>query len=396
MKLTKLSLAVMVALGAFSVSASAIPLEDAIKDVDVSGYLRYRYTHDDDESEKNESKGEHGFKGVVNFKAALDDNFFTVVGLQYDSRDPSGEKGANNWNSDGKASSTGEDQDDFKLRQALLGYTIGNTTIMAGRQEVGAFFTDDMIGDGIKILNQDIEGLTLAAIAFDNLDNDSDIGSLELKTNEHNLYGVAAIGSYDPVAFQLWYASLIDVADLFAAELALNFDLDPVTLGIKAQYAFSSVDGDLEDLTNGAADDGQFYAGELSAEVAGFDASAGYIYYEADSKDKVGVISYEDQGSFISPGEELLDYTLIEGENEYWFVTAGYTFFDKLRIGGEYIDGENKTNAGTQDQSEWVARVDYAYSKNLKFKTWYSQVNYDGRDEDYDDNRFRFEAKYSF
>ncbi|ASM39083.1 MAG: major outer membrane protein [Campylobacter sputorum] len=423
MKLTKLSLAVMVALGTFSVTASAIPLEDAIKDVDVSGYLRYRYTYDDDESKDNESKGEHGFKGVVNFKAALDDNFFTVVGLQYDSRDPSGEKGANSWNFDGKASSTEEDYDDFKLRQALLGYTIGNTTIMAGRQEVGAFFTDDMVGDGIKVLNQDIEGLTLAAMAFDNLDNDSDIATLNLgkalygpkgllrgkpgidagamlsryrETNEHNLYGVAAIGSYDPLSFQLWYASLIDVTDLFAAELAFNFDLDPVMLGVKAQYAFSSVDGDFEELTSNLADDAQFYAAELTAEVAGFDLSAGYINFEADSKDKVSVISYEDQGAFISPGEELLDYTLFEGENWFWFAGAGYTFFDKLRIGGEYIDGENKTNAGTQDQSEWVARIDYAHSKNLKFKTWYSQVNYDGAGEDYDDNRFRFEAKYSF
>lgn len=393
MKLTKLSLAVMIALGAFSVSASAIPLEDAIKDVDVSGYLRYRYTHDDEEHSEDQSTGTHEYKAIVNFKAALDDNFFAVVGLQYLSKDGSGDQhDQNNWN----AQSRDNGNNEFRVRQALLGYTIGNTTIMAGRQEVGAFFTDDMIGDGIKILNQDIEGLTLAAIAFDNLDNDGDIGTLDYKTNEHNLYGVAAIGSYDPVAFQLWYASLIDVADLFAAELALNFDLDPVTLGIKAQYAFSSVDGDLENLTNGAADDGQFYAGELSAEVAGFDASAGYIYYEADAKDKVGVISYEDQGSFISPGEELLDYTLISGENQFWFVTAGYTFFDKLRIGGEYIDGENKTNAGDQDQSEWVARVDYAHSKNLKFKTWYSQVKIDGRNEDYDDNRFRFEAKYSF
>lgn len=415
MKLTKLSLAVMIALGAFSVSASAIPLEDAIKDVDVSGYLRYRYTNENNEQENggSDSTATHEYKAIANFKAALDDNFFAVVGLQYLSKDGSGDKDQNNWN----AQSRDNGNNEFRVRQALLGYAIGNTTIMAGRQEVGAFFTADMVGDGIKVLNQDIEGLTLAAIAFDNLDNDGDIGTIDgngliynpnkksygeapnLRTNENNLYGVAVIGSYDPVAFQLWYASLVDVADLFAAELALNFDLDPVTLGIKAQYAFSSVDGELEKITDNLADDAQFYAGELSLEVAGFDASAGYINFEADGKDKVGVISYEDQGSFISPGEELLDYTLFTGENEYWFIGAGYTFFDKLRIGGEYIDGENKAFSDKIDRTEWVARADYKYSKNLNFKTWYSRVNEDVKGVDGDDldqNKFRFEAKYSF
>lgn len=392
MKLTKLSLAVMVALGAFSVSASAIPLEDAIKDVDVSGYVRYRYTNDNAEEMQKDKKvskssANHQFKSVANFKAALDDNFFTVVGLHYISKDGSGNADKNNWR-----------KNTFQVRQALLGYSIGNTTIMAGRQEVGAFFTDDMIGDGIKILNQDIQGLTLAAIAFDNLDDDGEIGTLDLKTNEHNLYGVAAIGSYDPISFQLWYATLIDVADLFAAEVALNFDLDPVSLGLKAQYVFSSVDGDLQKLAP-AADDAKFYGAELSAEVGGFDANAGYVQFDADSTKKVGVVSYEDQGDFISPGEELLDYTLISGKNKYWFVGAGYTFFDKLRLGVNYTDGENKVVEGKTDRSELLLGADYKYTKKLKFKTWYSMVNEKEKWEggnDLDSDRFRFEAKYSF
>lgn len=393
MKLTKLSLAVMVALGAFSMSASAIPLEDAIKDVDVSGYLRYRYTNDNNEEKVgSQSESKHNFKAVANFKAALDDNFFAVVGLEYSSTDGSGSHSQNNWK---------KDSDTFKVKQAILGYTIDNTTIMAGRQEVGAFFTDDLIGDGIKVLNKDIEGLTLAAIAFDNLDKDGDIATLNFETNKHNLYGIAAIGAYDPVAFQLWSAYLEDVATLFAAEVALNFDLDPVALGVNGQYAFSSIDNDFKRLTSDVADDGKFYAVEVTAEAYNFDASAGYLSYNTD-KDKKSVISYEDQGKFISPGEELIgDYSLFSGKNSYWFAGAGYTFFDKLRIGGEYIDGKNKTANAKIYGSEWVARADYKYSKKLKFKTWYSRVNEDVKgsrdpENNLDQNRFRFEAKYSF
>ena len=43
MKLAKISLAALVALGAFS-TLNATPLEEAIKDVDFSGFARYQYT----------------------------------------------------------------------------------------------------------------------------------------------------------------------------------------------------------------------------------------------------------------------------------------------------------------------------------------------------------------
>ena len=46
MKFLKLSLAASVALGALSTASFAQPLEEAIKGIDVSGYLRYRYNDD--------------------------------------------------------------------------------------------------------------------------------------------------------------------------------------------------------------------------------------------------------------------------------------------------------------------------------------------------------------
>ncbi len=52
MKFFKLSLAASVALGAFSTASFAQPLEEAIKGVDVKGYLRYRYTDDRYDNEK--------------------------------------------------------------------------------------------------------------------------------------------------------------------------------------------------------------------------------------------------------------------------------------------------------------------------------------------------------
>lgn len=445
MKLVKLSLIAAMATGIMATTASAVPLEEAIKDVDVSGYTRLRYTHDTQKAKDSEKdrQGKWNFKGELNLKTKIDDNFFAVVGIRYDDTDAG--RGYLNDNNERVGTNSKAKNDDFDLHRAYFGYTVGNTVVQVGRQDVGAFFTDDMYGDGIKVLNSDIEGLTLAALWMDSLEDDSDITTIDNKTikklikdstgkytTDHNLYGVAAIGSYDPVSFQVWYAMLEDVTDLFAVELATSFDVnDDVNLNAKLQYSFSDFDGGFKnDVAIGTAnlaksagltlpatvtaidsvDDADFYGIELGTEFFGVDFSAGYVDFSTD-KNKLSLVSFEDQGSFISPGEELLDYRLFAGKNKYWFVTAGYTIPDTgVRIGVDYLNGKNKYNGAlnlvhdiskeSSDMSEVVARIEYAHSDKLKFKTWYSHVKRDvdylGGDLDYKNDRVRFEAKYSF
>lgn len=254
-----------------------------------------------------------------------------------------------------------------------------------------------MYGDGVFVLNSDIQGLTLGALFMDALERDGDISTLGIKdangkdVADHNLYGVGAIGSYDPVSFQIWYAALEDVVGLFAVELGANFDVnDDVTVGLKGQYGFANFDSAF--LPN-AVDDSDFFGFEASANIYFFDMSAGYVNYSADDDKSLSLSSFEDSGSFIKAGEELVDYALYSGKNDYWFVTAGVTIPDTgLRIGADYVDGSFGED-GNYDASEVVARIDYKYNEKLNFKTWYSYIDQDSGD---DDNRFRFEAKYSF
>lgn len=440
MKLVKLSLIAAMATGIMATTASATPLDEVIKDVDTSGMLRVRYTHD---SKKDANKNKDGnsnwnFKGVLNLKTKIDDNFFAVAGIRYNDTDRSETESGNDTRGDR-----------FDLNKAYLGYMVGNTVVQVGRQDVGAFFTDDMYGDGIKILNSDIEGLTLAALWMDALENDGDIATLarvkdiydakdlfknpnpalspveqaailnanaiKLATGksvtDHNLYGVAAIGSYDPVSFQIWYAMLEDVTDLFAAELAFSFDVSSdVTINAKLQYGFSDFDSkfknDVKNATMALAKkgnpanpvpaleigDANFYGAELGTELYDIDLTAGYVNFSTDS-DKFSLVSFEDSGSYIKPGEELFDYTLFAGKNDYWFVTAGYTIPDtKFRIGADYLDGKNKFAGEKTKMKEVVGRLEYAHSDKLKFKTWYSIV----KEGDEKNDRVRFEAKYSF
>ncbi|EEF14454.1 hypothetical protein CAMRE0001_1187 [Campylobacter rectus RM3267] len=397
MKIAKISLAALVALGAFSTVASATPLEEAIKNVDLSGYARYRYnniTVKKNNGEKDNTTAHHQFKSEFSFKAALDDNFYGVLSLRYNAKDSSAH------NADGNKDNTNTTST-FNVKEFYLGYKVGNTTITAGKQTVGSFFTDDVVGTGLRVTNQDITGLTLAAIAFDALENGSetDNGLPDAVRNAafaENLYGVAAIGSYDPVSFQLWYASLIDIVNLIAADVNLSFNIsDDVNLGAQIQYGHADIDNKV----GPDFKDTDFYATELSAEVFGADLAAGYIGYKVHDK-AAGLITLEDQGSFIEVGEikSALDYTALEGRGSFWFLKAGYTFAEKFKIDGDYSNGKVKDAKGDKEKyQEYVARLTYDYSAKLKFSSFYAYEINKHQDNSKDKTKqLRFQAKYTF
>jgi len=409
MKLTKISLAALVALGAFSSVASATPLEEAIKNVDLSGFARYRYTntHNKDTEQSDvakKSKANHQFRMVTNFKAAIDDNFFGVIGLRYNSVDGSGDN-AKTDNTDGTDKT--DTTKTFAVHQFYLGYKAGNTTITAGKQAIGSYFTDDAVGTGVRVVNKDIEGLTLTALAFDAISSEWADGDLYKKATGSldsydvgNLYAAGIAGSYDPVNFQLWYASLTNLADLLAADVSANFAItNDVSLGARLNYVNSTVDASAKSKLG--YNDGNFYAGELSTSLFGFDLAGGYIGWK--SKDKgISAFSFEDQGSLIDAGEDIFDWTYAEGKGNFFYVTGAYTF-DKFTAGLDYVKGTQKTSAGAGNPDakdkveEFVPRFAYQYSKKLKFSSFYSfQTHKLDNDEKKKEDKFRFEAKYSF
>ena len=429
MKLTKISLAALVALGAFSSVASATPLEEAIKNVDLSGMARYRYTNNKRTGEYSKvkadsgSKAGHNFKMVTNFKAAIDDNFFGVIGLRYNATDNSGDNTQADQGSAGKGTDKTDTTTGFGVHQFYLGYKIGGTTITAGKQEIGSYFTGDAIGTGVKVVNQDIEGLTLTALAFDALEGNKIESNGDLydaigkdkdkginKYDVGNLYAAGIAGSYSPIDFQLWYASLTNLADLLAADVTANFAInDDISLGGRINYVNSTVDVSAKSHlsksiaeSNGVANynDGNFYAGELTASLFGLDARLGYMGWKVQDKG-VTSFSFEDQGSLIDVGELTLDHTWADGKANLIYATAGYTF-DKFTVGADYIKGHIKHAAavgknGKEKVEEITPRFAYQYSKKLEFSSYYAfKTSKFADQEKKKEDQFRFEAKYSF
>ena len=409
MKLTKVSLAALVALGAFSSVASATPLEEAIKNVDLSGFARYRYTNDfiknsnQNNTVKNSGAG-HAFRMQTAFKAAIDDNFFGVLNLRYDLTDDSGDKNAAGTD---KTYTTGT----FGVYEMYLGYKAGNTTITAGKQLLGTFFDDkDVAGTGLKVINTDVPGLTLAAAAFDAVQSDgTELDGPFLKTLTKsisdapgNIYYLGAAGSYDPVSFKAAIANVQEVATLYGADAGVSFNVtDDVNLNLKGQFVHN--DSDHKDVA-----DANFWAVQAGTKLFGAKLNAGYLDFDAKNKDnnKISFATLDANGELINPAKILNGvmsggkqyYNNIKGNNDYWFVTTGYDI-DKFGFGAGYTQGKGYSWALGKERakrSEWSLDASYKYSKKLTFLSWYAAAKDKKDGESYKQDRIRFEAKYSF
>ncbi|EAI9408963.1 major outer membrane protein [Campylobacter coli] len=416
MKLVKLSLVAALAAGAFSV-ANATPLEEAIKDIDVSGVLRYRYETSNEWSDingvaQNEGSGisgkqDHKYRAQLNFSGAIADNFKAFVQLDYNAKD--GGYGANN--SSTTRSYTADNSSTLNVRQLYLTYTDENvaTSVILGKQQLNTIWTDNaidgLVGTGVKVVNNSIDGLTLAAFAVDSYNSDEQGGDLGTVLNfNENLYGAAAIGSYEvfngQLNPQLWLAYMTDNAFFYAVDAAYNTTIfDGVNWTLEGAYLGNSLDNERKDLGNG---NGNFFALNGSIEVNGWDATLGGLYY--GKKDKATVTVIEDQGNLGSllAGEEIF-YTKGSklngdtGRNIFGFVKAGYTFNETVRLGADFVYGGTKTEAGNGgDKLEAVARVDYKYSPKLNFSAFYSYVNVDKGTDSTHHDAVRLQALYKF
>ncbi|EAH7130768.1 major outer membrane protein [Campylobacter coli] len=416
MKLVKLSLVAALAAGAFSV-ANATPLEEAIKDIDVSGVLRYRYETSNEWSDingvaQNEGSGisgkqDHKYRAQLNFSGAIADNFKAFVQLDYNAQD--GGYGTNNGST--TRSYVADNSSTLNVRQLYLTYTDENvaTSVILGKQQLNTIWTDNaidgLVGTGIKVVNNSIDGLTLAAFAVDSYNSDEQDGELGKVLNfSENLYGAAAIGSYEvfngQLNPQLWLAYMTDNAFFYALDAAYNTTIfDGVNWTLEGAYLGNSLDNERKDLGNG---NGNFFALNGSIEVNGWDATLGGLYY--GKKDKATVTVIEDQGNlgsllageeiFYTKGSKLYGDT---GRNIFGYVKAGYTFNETVRVGADFVYGGTKTeNHSGGDKLEAVARVDYKYSPKLNFSAFYSYVNVDKDTDSTHHDAVRLQALYKF
>ncbi|ELP8579603.1 major outer membrane protein [Campylobacter upsaliensis] len=429
MKLVKLSLVAALAAGAFSV-ANATPLEEAIKDIDVSGVLRYRYRAGNIDGVDNKGlvdqngnpqdglitdKQMHQYRAQINFNAAIADNFKAFVQLDYSAKD-------GGYGVDTTTNPINEDKGALHVRQLYLTYTNEDfaTSVIAGKQQLNTIWTDNgidgLVGTGIKVLNNSFDGLTLAAFAVDSFaatEQKGDLtgtGNIPTFDEVGNLYGGAAIASYEVFGgqfdSQLWGAYWDSVGAWYALDLAYGTTIfNDINWKLNGAYL-----GNYFDKTT--IENGNFFGLRGTMEWNGFDASLGGLYY--GDKEQLTVTVIEDQGNIghLLAGQEIF-YTEGShlngdvGENTFGYLTAGYTFNEVLRLGADFVYGGTKTGNGNTattkalphggEKMEVVARVDYKYSPKLSFQAWYSYLNVDqDRSGEGKKDTVRLQALYKF
>lgn len=412
---------------------SAKSLEETIKDIDVSGVIRYRYdTGRYDNPSKigyRDGRGlvsssqNHRFLANFNFKAQIEDNIKSYLQLRYG---PTKEGGYG-------ASSSTDTSKPLKVRQIYVQYALNdyNSEIIAGKQQMNSIWTenyyDGLVAMGLKVVNNSLDNISLQAFAYDSYNDDEQGGRMgdmaEYKSNyadanqaytqapfyKENFYGVAALGDHKLLAgnlnSQLWLGYLNQNAFFYALDLGYTTSINDINLSFQGTYLGNSVESDFKDNLNG--DNGNFFGAKASLNVSFFDANIGGMFY--GDKDKYTIVVLEDTGNLTTIGGQEIFYTdgshLNGDRGENAFVYGGLGFsVDKLRVGADFAYGSTKTAiAGLGGEKlELVGRISYKYSPKLNFITWYSHINIDTNDpsslESIDSKKdtVRFQALYKF
>ena len=441
MKLVKFSLVAALAVGSMSV-LDAKPLEEAIKDVDISGHMRYR--HDSVSVKKGDTridpsasgktiggKQHHKFRSAVKAGVAMGDGFKAIGELYY-----------NNDTNGGYLGEGTQTKNPIVLKQAYLQYDNTNVGLsaMLGRQELGTIWTADLTGMAAKVFLTPADGLTVGVFAVDSFEafgdgttftaNDGDVAdfrvympstdgvpnqqaiNLNTRLFQNNMYGAAVLGDFGPAKVQVWGNYWDKTATLYAVQANLGLAMcGGNELGFKVAYLGNAINSDLQSDANkvfgptGATKTDALANGNLvdvraTAKFAGLDAKIGGIYF--GKKEKFTINTLEDpSGSDLYIGRQMFYnkgswLALSAGQNIFGYVGVGYTLPADIRIGVQGVFGQT-TAAGALDKTadsaangagtkyELAADIGYKVNKNLNFTLWYSHIESSAKVEKADD-----------
>lgn len=425
MKLTKMSLAAVVALSALSTSGFAVDLSEAIKGVDISGSMRYRFRAETTEnsgfnSSNDVSQAYHMWRAIATIKTPVTDGFQGVISTRYDSRTETGSTsvpalGMVDNSSNGYSKVSKGDSSLTDVREVYGVYTPSGTktSIMIGKMGLGTPVTDkdDDRGTGILVLNSDIKYVTLAAGAFDtwHIDYLADAAGTIVGTDgvRKSLLAAAALVKYEDLTANFWYFNIDKiVSNLFLTELGYKIAM----VDLYANYADNELkQGD--DAVLGAMRKGNYvYTLEAAATFKPVKLTVGY-----QGSGKAHMVSLDDDvATFKRAGERWMNFsagglTPKGTKNElsaiYGKVFANVT--ETIGVGLDYAYAEftkgPENNTYKVKKSEFVPRATYKATKNLDLSAYYSYMvtkddskksaaNYD----DQEDTRLQLQALYKF
>lgn len=418
-KIAKLSLVAAVAVAGLT-TANAQPLEEAIKNVDVSGSVVYRY-NDYSNDETDNSDVQNNYKVALNLSSKVNED------VKFNSRFVVGGPDAGFATLD---SGKNSDQNvDVTLSHAYFGYTgIANTTVNVGKQGLTTPWTvaidsdnNEQTGTGALALST-VGPVTLAAAYFNqtNLDKSSDAKisttnaagsavdvSLAHKSSNpttnvlegnQDIVTVGAIAALDFVTLDAWYLDLNDTFDSYTIGAKADFKFDGGKIGVDARYTSLSLDDQLMAIT-GLPEDNALAKIALTGNVGIVNAKVAYGWTDKDG----GLTAADNDAVTTMNGWN----TTVNGkaDADYWQTTLGVNILPELNLSANYNNLQYTgiaTNGTDIEEEELYAQLTYKMSKNLNTyirygtytKEYQSGVN-NGNDIN-DDTRGRLQVEYTF
>jgi hypothetical protein len=374
-------------MGSMSV-ASATPLTEAIKGVNLSGMLRIRFYNED--PEKGLKTDRWRTNGIFVFKIPVDEHIKFVYRASVQTY-------AKGLRDNGGLAKTGvlklNNVDTGTMNNLLfMSYTNGPLNAIIGKIPVKTPITSsDPVtpghGAGVIATYKVGNGLTLAAGYVDALKHANPLNYYGyagwLLTT--SIYTAAAIYNSDVVDGQLWFFRLPNVVDGEYVISAKVKALKDMGLTFEANYAHSN----MADETG--LDDKTYYDITAKYNNAGIHALLGY----ANASDDNGFVttSFDSPLGYVLPVHQR--YNIANDiDTDAWYAMLGYDVNSALNVSLRYASFNDKSNADN-DADEWVAQADYKYNKKLSFQAYYSVLDYDQGNAN-DNNEFQFQALYKF
>ncbi len=391
----KLSLAALVAMGSMSF-ASATPLTEAIKNVNLNGYMRIRFYNENNSDNKavdNYNRWRTNAKLVFSMPVAENMSLVWRISDQTDVRDRA--------TSNVKAAVDPTLNDNlFFLKYSANGLNaiVGKIPVMTPITSADSFTTAH--GAGAIATYTVGGGLTFAAGYVDAVKNAQakaiEGGSYVGQVISNDIYTAAAI--YSNKAFgnaQLWYfhaTSLIDYE--YVARLNVNL-LKDYGVALHVDGAVSNLDDDVAAALQGnnSDDSHTYYNVSASYKANGLSAKLGW----AQTNDKVGVVTTSMDAPIDAVGTTAQRYSIANlTDAAMAYAKIGYNVNTKTNV---YVAGANIHDLAKENSAEYQVGAKYKFNKKFGVHAYYSVLDYSDDAEKTglsDNNEFRFEAKYKF
>ncbi|MDX4071563.1 major outer membrane protein [Aliarcobacter skirrowii] len=401
-KFTKLSLVAAVAVAGLT-SANAKPLEEAIKDVDVSGTVTYRYDNFGDDNGTGEKTNANKYKINFNLSSKVNDY------VKFNTRLNVVDGGANDFVGLDKAKGNSDTQANVGLAHAYFGISvIPNTTVNVGKQGLATPWTVATDNDGGEQTGTGIFSVTavdkfVLGLAYFNQTNidtaKTDAMTLPLSGSE-DIYAATLQANYGIVNAEAWYLNAVDQFDTYTlavhgkAELAEN-----ANIGYELRYVSLKFDDKFTTKHGLTEDKNSLLRAAVNGKVGIVNARVAYSVTD----DKGGITALDTDAQNASLGWRL--NTLGKADAKFLQTTVGADILDNLNLSLNYNkleydvaksalgkDTLTTKTTGTAKQDEYFAQLTYKMSKNLDGYIRYGKQDFDGAEQ----NSGRLQVNYKF